>query len=185
MCQYILWSSFYLQCPWYCWRICVLQTLGVPCFLGGMSRGLLGRNSPIQCRQKRGECLKQADTIILLGSVCDFRLSYGRSLNRKAKIIAVNRDKGQLYRVFSQFNLHVHYYLIIRWQPGLSELFLYIRWTASKLNSYVLECSVSIQTTNHMEWWVVTLCFQLLFWANKIVPHNSIWFGVSSLSILD
>ena len=33
------------------------------------------------------------------GAVCDFRLSYGRSLSRKAKIIAVNRNKGQLYRV--------------------------------------------------------------------------------------
>jgi len=39
----------------------------VPCYLGGMSRGLLGKNSDIQCRQKRGECLKEADTIILLG----------------------------------------------------------------------------------------------------------------------
>ncbi|KAF6018509.1 ILVBL [Bugula neritina] len=38
-----------------------------------------------------------------LGSVCDFRLSYGRSLNRKAKIIAVNRDKGQLWRNSDMF----------------------------------------------------------------------------------
>ncbi|XP_067938307.1 2-hydroxyacyl-CoA lyase 2-like [Watersipora subatra] len=86
-----------------------LESLGVPCFLGGMSRGLLGRDSPIQCRQKRGECLKEADTIVLLGSVCDFRLSYGRSLNRKAKIIAVNRNKDQLWRNSDMF-----------WKPSLA-----------------------------------------------------------------
>ena len=33
------------------------------------------------------------------GTVCDFRLSYGRVLNRKSKIIAVNRNKSQLFKV--------------------------------------------------------------------------------------
>ena len=50
-------------------------------------------------RQKRGDCLKEADVIVLAGAVCDFRLSYGRSLSKKAKIIAVNRDKVQLHKV--------------------------------------------------------------------------------------
>ena len=30
-----------------------LMALGVPCFLSGMARGLLGRNSPIHIRQNR------------------------------------------------------------------------------------------------------------------------------------
>jgi hypothetical protein len=30
----------------------------------------------------------------LAGTVCDFRLSYGRVLSRKAKIIAINRDRS-------------------------------------------------------------------------------------------
>uniref|UniRef100_A0A8D0HDK8 2-hydroxyacyl-CoA lyase 2 n=1 Tax=Sphenodon punctatus TaxID=8508 RepID=A0A8D0HDK8_SPHPU len=34
----------------------------------------------------------------LLGTVCDFRLSYGRVLSRRSKIIAVNRDRGQLLK---------------------------------------------------------------------------------------
>ena len=50
-------------------------------------------------RQKRGDCLKEADVIVLAGAVCDFRLSYGRILNKKAKIIAINRSKEQLYKV--------------------------------------------------------------------------------------
>lgn len=35
---------------------------------------------------------------ILTGTVCDFRLSYGRVLNRRSKIITVNRDKTQLLK---------------------------------------------------------------------------------------
>ena len=44
-----------------------MQNMGIPCFLGGMSRGLLGRYSDIQIRQKRGEALKEADVVILAG----------------------------------------------------------------------------------------------------------------------
>ena len=43
------------------------QSLGVPCFLGGMSRGLLGRNSPIHIRQRRRDALREADVVILAG----------------------------------------------------------------------------------------------------------------------
>lgn len=80
-----------------------LESMGMPCFLGGMARGLLGRKSPIQMRQKRGDCLKEADLIVLAGAVCDFRLSYGRSLNKNAKIIAVNRNKEQLHKNSDMF----------------------------------------------------------------------------------
>ncbi|ESO97468.1 hypothetical protein LOTGIDRAFT_214325 [Lottia gigantea] len=79
------------------------EAMGIPCFLGGMSRGLLGRKSNIQCRQKRRDALREADLVILAGSVCDFRLNYGRVLSRKSKIIAVNRDKNQLYKNSDMF----------------------------------------------------------------------------------
>lgn len=65
-----------------------------------MCRGLLGRDGPLHIRQQRGEALKEADLIILAGAVCDFRLGYGRHLNRKAKIIAINRNRDQLMKVF-------------------------------------------------------------------------------------
>ena len=92
-----------------------------------MARGLLGRNSNLHIRQRRRDALKEADLVILagkahsnfisfrspcsililnqteispcLGTVCDFRLSYGRVLNRKSKIVAVNRNKSQLWKV--------------------------------------------------------------------------------------
>ena len=63
-----------------------------------MARGLLGRNSPLHPRQRRRDALAEADVIVLVGTVCDFRLSYGRVLNKKAKIIAVNRDYQQLHK---------------------------------------------------------------------------------------
>ncbi|KAJ8298961.1 hypothetical protein KUTeg_023021 [Tegillarca granosa] len=81
----------------------VILNMGIPCFLGGMARGLLGRYSDIQCRQKRGEALKEADVVILAGAIADFRLGYGRVLSRKSKIIAINRSKEQLYKNSDMF----------------------------------------------------------------------------------
>ena len=75
-----------------------LEQLGIPCFLGGMARGMLGRDGACHIRQRRSEALKEADLIILAGAVCDFRLKYGSSLNKKAKIIAVNRCREQLLK---------------------------------------------------------------------------------------
>ncbi|KAK3774800.1 hypothetical protein RRG08_034889 [Elysia crispata] len=88
-----------------------LETLGIPCFLGGMSRGLLGKHSPIQVRQRRREALKDADLVILAGAVCDFRLGYGRVFSKKCKIVAINRDKVQLYKNSDMF-----------WKPALPVL---------------------------------------------------------------
>ena len=73
--------------------IVALESFGVPCFLSGMARGLLGRNNPIHIRQNRSQVLKEADLIVLAGTVCDFRLSYGRSIGKQAKVISINRGK--------------------------------------------------------------------------------------------
>nr|XP_039256556.1 2-hydroxyacyl-CoA lyase 2-like [Styela clava] len=86
-----------------------LEQMGIPCFLGGMCRGLLGRNSPIHIRQNRRAALKEADLVILAGAVADFRLGYGKVLPRKGKIIAVNRNKDQLYKNSDMF-----------WRPTLA-----------------------------------------------------------------
>ncbi|XP_005095679.1 2-hydroxyacyl-CoA lyase 2 [Aplysia californica] len=105
-----------------------LETLGVPCFLGGMSRGLLGRRSEIQARQRRRDALKEADLVILAGAVCDFRLSYGRVLSRKSKIVCVNRDKTQLLKNSDMF-----------WKPTLavqSDVASFITSVVSGLKGY-------------------------------------------------
>lgn len=74
-----------------------IESMGIPCFLGGMTRGLLGRNNRLHIRQRRKDALKEADLVIMAGAVADFRLGYGRVLHSRLKIIAVNRDKKSLY----------------------------------------------------------------------------------------
>ena len=72
-----------------------LYRLGLPTYLSGMARGLLGRH-PLHLRHLRSRALKEADLIILAGVPCDFRLSYGRSLGRDAHLVMVNRSADEL-----------------------------------------------------------------------------------------
>lgn len=72
--------------------------LGVPVYLSGMARGLLGGDSPLQLRHRRKEALREADVVVLCGVPADFRLDYGRQIGRRAKVVAANRDAGDLRR---------------------------------------------------------------------------------------
>ena len=66
--------------------------LGVPCYLSGMARGLLGRDHPLQMRHQRRQALREADCVLLAGVPCDFRLDYGKHVRRSATLIAANRS---------------------------------------------------------------------------------------------
>jgi acetolactate synthase-1/2/3 large subunit len=70
--------------------------LGAPVFLGGTARGLLGRTHELQLRHHRGDALKRADAIVVAGFPFDFRLGYGRGLNRDATLIAANLSAQEL-----------------------------------------------------------------------------------------
>ncbi|MCO4764222.1 MAG: thiamine pyrophosphate-binding protein [Myxococcales bacterium] len=67
-----------------------VERIGMPTWLAGMSRGLLGRTHPLHMRHKRRNALKDADLVILAGVPADFRLDYGRVIGRQAKVITVN-----------------------------------------------------------------------------------------------
>ena len=67
--------------------------LGVPVYLSGMARGLLGRDAALQMRHARRAALREADCVVLAGVPCDFRLDYGRHIRRKAILIAANRSR--------------------------------------------------------------------------------------------
>ncbi|MCH9651318.1 MAG: thiamine pyrophosphate-binding protein [Deltaproteobacteria bacterium] len=73
-----------------------IEALGVPTYLAGMARGLLGTDHPQQLRHKRKAALKEADLVILAGFPCDFRLDYGRSISSKAKLVSINRSSKDL-----------------------------------------------------------------------------------------
>ena len=75
-----------------------IQRLGMPTFLGGTARGLLGADSDIQFRHKRTKALKKADVVVVCGFPFDVRRGSGWKINPKAKIITVNRDRPSLTR---------------------------------------------------------------------------------------
>jgi len=72
-----------------------VAALGVPTYLSGMARGLLGPEHPLQLRHQRRAALKEADCVILAGVPCDFRLDYGRHIGRAATLIAANRSRRE------------------------------------------------------------------------------------------
>ena len=73
-----------------------VEKIGIPTFLTGMARGLLGQDHPLYYRHRRSTAVKKADLLILAGMPLDFRMNYGRSINKAAKIININRDKSIL-----------------------------------------------------------------------------------------
>ncbi len=75
-----------------------VRALGLPTFLGGSSRGLLGRFSDIQFRHKRSAALKAADVVIVAGFPFDFRLGYGLKINKKATLVSANLDATALVK---------------------------------------------------------------------------------------
>ena len=66
--------------------------LGIPVYLSGMARGLLGRNHPLHLRHQRRQALRESDCVLLAGVPCDFRLDYGKHVRRSAQLIAANRS---------------------------------------------------------------------------------------------
>ncbi len=75
-----------------------VEALAMPTWLGGMARGLLGRDSPTQFRHARGKALKDADVVLVCGFPFDFRLKYGLGFGKKTKVIAVNLSAAELHQ---------------------------------------------------------------------------------------
>jgi acetolactate synthase-1/2/3 large subunit len=73
-----------------------VDRLGVPVYLSGMARGLLGSRHPLHFRHKRRAAIKAADFVILAGVPCDFRLDYGRQIRRGATLVSANRSRHDL-----------------------------------------------------------------------------------------
>ncbi|HVT59495.1 MAG TPA: thiamine pyrophosphate-binding protein [Thermoanaerobaculia bacterium] len=73
-----------------------VAALGMPVYLAGGARGLLGAAHPLQRRHRRKEALREADLVLLAGIPCDFRLDYGRHIGRQAELVMVNRSAAEL-----------------------------------------------------------------------------------------
>lgn len=75
-----------------------VSQLGIPTWLSGMARGLLGPDHPLHMRHKRRAALKTADLVVLAGVPADFRLDYGRVIGKGARVIAINLAVGALFK---------------------------------------------------------------------------------------
>lgn len=75
--------------------IAAIERIGVPVYLSGMARGLLGVDHPLQLRHKRRLALREADVVLLAGVPSDFRLDYGSHVSR-AKVIGLNLSRQDL-----------------------------------------------------------------------------------------
>jgi acetolactate synthase-1/2/3 large subunit len=75
-----------------------VRALGVPTYLSGMARGLLGASDRLLMRHARKEALRAADLVLLAGVPCDFRLDYGRHIARGAALVSANRSRREIAR---------------------------------------------------------------------------------------
>jgi len=75
-----------------------IEALGVPVYLSGMARGLLGREHPLHLRHQRRMALREADLVLLAGVPNDFRMDYGRHVRRSARLLSVNRSAVDLVK---------------------------------------------------------------------------------------
>jgi len=73
-----------------------IERLGVPVYLSGMARGLLGAGHPLHLRHGRRAALREADAVVLAGVPCDFRLGYGRHIRRSSYLVSANRSRRDL-----------------------------------------------------------------------------------------
>jgi thiamine pyrophosphate-dependent acetolactate synthase large subunit-like protein len=85
-----------------------INDIGIPVYLSGMSRGLLGQHNPHHFHHNRKAALQKADLIILAGLPCDFRLNYGKGFSKNAKKITINLDKKHLSKNIAPY-LAIHY----------------------------------------------------------------------------
>jgi len=72
--------------------------MGIPVYLSGMARGLMGAAHPLHRRHQRSKALREADLVLLAGVPSDFRLNYGRNVSRKACLVSANRSPVDLKR---------------------------------------------------------------------------------------
>ena len=75
-----------------------IESIGIPVYLSGMARGLMGLSHPLHRRHQRRTALREADLIILAGVPSDFRLDYGRNVRRGACLVSANRSRVDLRR---------------------------------------------------------------------------------------
>jgi acetolactate synthase-1/2/3 large subunit len=70
-----------------------VEATGIPCYTNGMARGLLPMDHPQFFNRTRAAALKDADVVVLAGTVLDFRMKFGWSIPPGATIVQLDLDE--------------------------------------------------------------------------------------------
>lgn len=70
-----------------------VEATGIPCYTNGMARGLIPMDHPLFFNRTRAAALRDADVVVLAGTVLDFRMKFGRAIPDGTKIIQLDLDE--------------------------------------------------------------------------------------------
>jgi len=72
----------------------LVETAHLPLTVNGMARGVLPPGHPLVVQRARGPALGEADLILVIGALLDFRLNYGRPpvFGEEARLIYIDAD---------------------------------------------------------------------------------------------
>ena len=74
------------------------EKVQAPVYLNDMGRGTISQEHPQFMSRTRRTAFGEADVILFAGTMIDFRLRYGRSINPAAKVISLDIDPQELGR---------------------------------------------------------------------------------------
>jgi acetolactate synthase-1/2/3 large subunit len=70
----------------------LIQEIHIPTFTNGMGRGSVPPDSPEFLNRSRRDALQKTDCVILAGTLLDFRMRFGQTIPKDAKIIQLDMD---------------------------------------------------------------------------------------------
>jgi acetolactate synthase-1/2/3 large subunit len=74
------------------------EKVQAPIYLNDMGRGTIAQHHPQFMSRTRRTAFGEADVILFAGTMIDFRLRYGQSINKGAKVISLDIDPNELGR---------------------------------------------------------------------------------------
>jgi acetolactate synthase-1/2/3 large subunit len=74
------------------------EKIQAPIYLNDMGRGTVHQDHPQFMSRTRRTAFGEADVVLFAGTMIDFRLRYGRSVNPAAKVISIDIDPNELGR---------------------------------------------------------------------------------------
>jgi acetolactate synthase I/II/III large subunit len=72
--------------------IALLRGLDIPGYFNGASRGLLPPGDPHHFDRTRTQAFASADVLVIVGTPFDFRMGYGKRINKDLKLVQIDMD---------------------------------------------------------------------------------------------